>query len=144
MGFAYFSGAIKAGLGGFFMAIYRLICMKKSAIAMSVQTQQKIVNELIILEWIILALLTATAIVGSKLKGEFLGIKNFLSSTQKFKNINDFVYLGPPVCRATKMEKLSETPLGRHLIGSALVCSQIFVVVELLIYIILFKARSLL
>ena len=80
MGFAYFSGAIKAGLGGFFMSIYRLICMKKSAIAMSVQTQQKIVNELIILEWIILALLTATAILGSKLKGEFLGIKKFLNS----------------------------------------------------------------
>ena len=81
MGFAYFSGGIKAGIGGFFMSIYRLICMKKPAIAMSVQTQQKIVNELIILEWIVLALLTSTTIVGSKLKGEFLGITKFQSTT---------------------------------------------------------------
>ena len=44
--------AIKQVLGGFFISIYRIICMKMPKIAMNLESQRKVTNQLLLLELI--------------------------------------------------------------------------------------------
>ena len=60
---------LKSALGGFFMAVYRLILMKKPNIAMNVRSQRRITYELVFLEWITLILLFVMFGFGKKLRG---------------------------------------------------------------------------
>ena len=60
---------IKQILGGFFMAVYRIICLKRSDIAMNFQSQRGITHRLIVLEWIVMFLLVGFQSFGIVLSG---------------------------------------------------------------------------
>ena len=45
-------------LGGFFMALYRIILTKIPSIALNVRSQRRITNELIVLEWVTLGMIS--------------------------------------------------------------------------------------
>ena len=61
---------LKVVLGGFFMSVYRIICMKKLDIAMNLRRQRRITNKLIGLEWITLGVLSTFFWTGVVLKGQ--------------------------------------------------------------------------
>ena len=60
---------VKIFLGGFFMSVYRLICMKLPNVATSISWQKKIAHQLITLEWITLAISFTLFAIGTNLKG---------------------------------------------------------------------------
>ena len=102
--FALVCRALKMVLGGFFMSIYRLICMKKPDIAMSHQKQRKITNELFFLEWITLIFLLGLHLYGTKIRGTSLALAmlrgrlimvvEYYSETGK---LNRFLHLNEPL-----------------------------------------------
>ena len=63
------SGALKQTLGGFFLAIYRIICLKRPEIAMSLQNQRKIRNNLLCLELTTMVLLLVYFYEGATITG---------------------------------------------------------------------------
>ena len=71
--FGMICNVMKYILGGFFMSIYRLICMKKPSIALNTHRLRKISIELIVLEWITLGFLHGLYFFGTKLRGTSVG-----------------------------------------------------------------------
>ena len=65
---------LKYILNGFFMSVYRLICMKKPNIALNVQKQRKIINRLIVLELMTLIVFHGLYTCGTKMRGTSLGL----------------------------------------------------------------------
>ena len=65
---------LKYILNGFFMSVYRLICMKKPNIALNIQKQRKIINELIVLELMTLIVFHGLYTFGTKMRGTSLGL----------------------------------------------------------------------
>jgi hypothetical protein len=63
------SSGIKQTLGGFFIAIYRIICLKKPKIAMSLQNQRKLKNHLLCLELATMVLLFVYFYEGANITG---------------------------------------------------------------------------
>ena len=63
------SSGIKQTLGGFFMGIYRIICLKRPEIAMSFQNQRKIRNNLLCLELTTMVLLLVYFYEGATITG---------------------------------------------------------------------------
>ena len=63
------SSGIKQTLGGFFMGIYRIICLKRPEIAMSQQNQRKLRNHLLRLELATLVLLFVYSYEGANMTG---------------------------------------------------------------------------
>ena len=61
--------ALKQTLGGFFLAIYRIICLKRPEIAMSLQNQRKIRNNLLCLELTTMVLLLVYFYEGATITG---------------------------------------------------------------------------
>ena len=59
----------KAVLGGLFMALYRVICVKYQNIALNIQIQRQISNQLLKLEWITLTLFVGFHMMGATLTG---------------------------------------------------------------------------
>ena len=59
----------KAVLGGMFMAIYRVICIKYPNIASNIQIQRQISNRLLILEWITMIVFVGFHLTGGTLTG---------------------------------------------------------------------------
>ena len=63
------SSAVKQTLGGFFLAIYRIICLKMPEIAMSQQNQRKLRNNLLCLELTTMLLLLVYFFEGATITG---------------------------------------------------------------------------
>ena len=63
------SSGIKQTLGGFFMGIYRIICLKRPEIAMSLLNQRKLRNHLLRLELATLVLLFVYSYEGASITG---------------------------------------------------------------------------
>ena len=63
------ASAVKHSIGGFFLAIYRIICLKRPEIAMSQQNQRKIRNNLLCLELTTMALLLVYFYEGATITG---------------------------------------------------------------------------
>ena len=63
------SSGIKQTLGGFFMGIYRIICLKRPEIAMSQQNQRKLRNHLLRLELATMVLLFVYSYEGASITG---------------------------------------------------------------------------
>ena len=63
------SSGIKQTLGGFFMGIYRIICLKRPEIAMSQQNQRKLRNHHIRLELATMVFLFLYSYVGASITG---------------------------------------------------------------------------
>ena len=61
--------AVKQTLGGFFVAIYRIICLKRPEIAMSLQNQRKLRNNLLCLELTTMVLLLVYFYKGATITG---------------------------------------------------------------------------
>ena len=60
---------VKQTLGGFFVAIYRIICLKRPEIAMSLQNQRKLRNNLLCLELTTMVLLMVYFYEGATITG---------------------------------------------------------------------------
>jgi hypothetical protein len=114
---------LKSTLGGFFMAVYRLILMKRPNIAMNVRSQRRITYELVFLEWITLILLLSIFEVGKKLRGT--NVIDALACTDQSMEIT-----GTPEWK---------TSFGKQFQISVMVLLQIFMIAEFVMYIILFK-----
>ena len=65
----WFSSVVKQTLGGFFIAIYRIICLKRPKIAMNLQNQRKLRNHLLRLELATMVLLLVYFYVGASITG---------------------------------------------------------------------------
>ena len=61
--------AVKQTLGGFFVAIYRIVCLKRPEIAMSLQNQRKLRNHLLRLELATMVLLFVYSYEGASITG---------------------------------------------------------------------------
>ena len=68
--FAYNLSAIKAILGGLFMAVHRVLCLKFPKITFNPQIQRQISKQLMVLEWLTIMFL-----------GGFNSIQAFLTDT---------------------------------------------------------------
>ena len=60
---------VKQTLGGFFVAIYRIICLKRPEIAMSLQNQRRLRNHLLRLELATMVLLFGYTYNGARITG---------------------------------------------------------------------------
>ena len=65
----WFSSVVKQTLGGFFIAIYRIICLKRPKIAMSLQNQRKLRNHLLCFELATMVLLLVYFYGGASITG---------------------------------------------------------------------------
>ena len=61
--------AIKQTLGGFFVGIYRIICLERPEVAMSLQNQRKLRNHLLRLELATMILLLVYCYAGASMTG---------------------------------------------------------------------------
>ena len=61
--------SVKQILGGFFIAIYRIICMKRPEIAMSLYRQREITNQLFFLELLSLIFFLELFYLGASMTG---------------------------------------------------------------------------
>ena len=68
--YTFMCKGLKVVLGGFFMSVYRIICMRKPIIAMNLQRQRRITYELLGLEWITLVVLSGLFWTGVMLRGQ--------------------------------------------------------------------------
>ena len=116
--------ALKVALGGFFMSVYRIILMRRPDIAMSVKSQRRITNELVVLEWLTLGILFVMLNVGINLKGPRHGIMNFFSCSDQLKE-------------NTELEEW--ILIGKQYQTYTVIVIQMFIVAEFIMYIILFK-----
>ena len=97
--------------------------MRRPDIAMSVKSQRRITYELVFLEWVTLGLLFLMARVGKKLRGS--GINTHLVCKDQPIEVNEM-----PEWRVS---------LGTQIYTCMVILIQIFIITELIMYIILFK-----
>ena len=115
---------LKMVLGGFFIAIYRFILMRIPNVVFNIKQQRQITNQLVVLEWIALGLLSVMFEIGRIERRPGVTPVGFVCINQSIE--------------------ITETP--EWLISSripfvaiGIVLVQIFIVGELIIYLILFK-----
>ena len=65
--FIYACRAIRYVVGGFFMAIYRMICMKNQV--QGLKRQNQIMNQLMVLDWITMFFLVGFHFIGADITG---------------------------------------------------------------------------
>ena len=65
---------LKYTFDGFFMSIYRILCMKISDIGLNINKQRKIIKELIILKCITIIMFHGVYTFGTILRGTSLGL----------------------------------------------------------------------
>ena len=115
---------LKMVLGGFFIAIYRFILMRIPNVVMNIKQQRQITNQLVVLEWIALGLLTVIFEIGRILRRPGVTPVGFVCINQSIE-----------------VTDTSEWPIASRIpfLAIGIVLVQIFIVGELIIYLILFK-----
>ena len=110
---------LKMVLGGFFIAIYRFILMRIPNVVLNIKQQRQITNQLIVLEWISLGLLSVIFEIGRT------------ATSVGFVCINQSI----------EITETPEWPISSKIpfLAIGIVLVQIFIVGELIIYLILFK-----
>ena len=110
---------LKMALGGFFIAIYRFILMRIPNVVFNVKQQRQITNQLVVLEWIAIGLLSVIFEIGRIPTHEGFFCKN----------------------QSTIITETQEWPISSRIpfLAIGIVLVQTFIVGELIIYLILFK-----
>ena len=121
--------SLKAVFGGFFMAFYRIICMKRTDIAINLQNQKRITNQLFFLEFVIMVFFLGVCIYGNTMTGSSLSI----AFCRGHSIVMDHII----------QETTGTTPwtisVGNKIMNTLILYVQVFTALELIAYIILFR-----
>ena len=126
--FAVVSICLKQVLGGFFMAFYRIICMKRPDIALNLNKQRHIRNQLLVLELTTLIFLSAIELFGTKMRGTSSILAVCRGNSMSMDHILH-------LATGTTQWEIS---VGTKFQMTTMVYCQLFIILELVIYIILF------